>query len=354
MKMAAILEEVARRPNVQIRLIHTCQHYSADMSDAFFQDLQMRAPDVMLHVGSGSHTEQTARVMQTLEPELTQHRPDLLIVVGDVNSTMAATLTAAKMYIPVAHVEAGLRSFDREMPEEVNRIVTDHLSDYLFATSAYAIKNLAAEGIPREKIYFVGNVMIDTLLRFRPASERTTVLERFGLEPKGYVLVTLHRPASVDDPDRLASLWRILAEISQNVPVVFPMHPRTRARLEGLGMFNGTANGAGGNLLLTPPLGYLEFLRLTGAARLVLTDSGGVQEETTVLQVPCLTVRKNTERPITVTSGTNTLVGLDANDILKAVLERLTGPTQPAQVPALWDGKASARILDVLEAAFRK
>jgi UDP-N-acetylglucosamine 2-epimerase (non-hydrolysing) len=342
-KMAPILEEAGlRRSAFQCRLVHTGQHYSPEMSATFFDELGMPAPDVNLEIGSGSHTAQTAGVMLRLETELNERRPDLVLVVGDVNSTMAAALVAVKLGIPVAHVEAGLRSFDRRMPEETNRLVTDTLSDYLFASEPSGVTNLLAEGVPKEKIFLVGNVMIDTLMKFRGRAAQTGVLERLGLKNKNYVVATLHRPSNVDGIEHLASLMSMLAELSRHLPVVFPVHPRTRERMEGAGL---TQRG----VILVEPLGYLEFLRLTSEARLVLTDSGGIQEETTILQVPCLTMRENTERPITIDQGTNRLVGMDPSNILQAALNALNAPPRFLAPPEFWDGKASARILDVLE-----
>lgn len=345
MKIAPILEEIGRRPRFCGRLIHTGQHYSPEMSASFFVDLGMPEPQINLEAGGGSQTAQTAAVMQRLEPEFQEHRPDLVLVVGDVNSTMAATLVAAKLGIPVAHVEAGLRSFDRRMPEEINRLVTDALSDYLFASEPSGVRNLRAEGVPESKIFFVGNVMIDTLLKFRARAAQSDILDRLGLSRRGYAVATLHRPSNVDDPRQLAALVGVLKEVSRRVPVVFPVHPRTRQRLEGDGL-------AGTRVMLTQPLGYLEFLRLTSEARLVLTDSGGIQEETTILQVPCLTLRENTERPVTVDQGTNRLVGTDPAAALKAALDTLDTPPPHAEPPQFWDGKASARILDVIESSF--
>jgi UDP-N-acetylglucosamine 2-epimerase (non-hydrolysing) len=341
-KMAPILEEAGRRSAFQCRLIHTGQHYSPTMSATFFEELGMPAPDVNLEIGSGSHTSQTAGVMLRLETDFMERRPDLVLVVGDVNSTMAAALVAAKLDIPIAHVEAGLRSFDRSMPEETNRLVTDVLSDYLFASEPSGVVNLVAEGISKEKIFLVGNVMIDTLMKFHDKAARTGVLERLGLRSRGYAVATLHRPSNVDGMERLSSLVKMLTELSRRLPVVFPVHPRTRERMEGAGL---TECG----LILTEPLGYLEFLRLTSEARLVLTDSGGIQEETTILQVACLTMRENTERPITVEQGSNRLVGTDPKRILQAALDTLDTPPRFHAPPEGWDGKASARILDVLE-----
>jgi len=346
MKMAPLLAEVRQRANVTARLIHTGQHYSPEMSATFFDELGMPTPDVNLEVGSGSQTGQTAGVMLRLEPEFLEHRPDVVLVVGDVNSTVAAALVAAKLEIPVAHVEAGLRSFDRRMPEEINRLVTDALSDYLFASEPAGVANLRAEGAAPEKVFLVGNVMIDTLIRCRARAAQTEVVERLGLRTGGYAVVTLHRPSNVDDPANLEGLMRMLAELAGRIPVVFPMHPRTRERLGSFLVPPG--------LLLTPPLGYLEFLRLTSEARMVLTDSGGLQEETTILKVPCLTLRENTERPITIEQGTNRLVGVKPEIILAAALKTLDHPPAARQDPDLWDGQASGRILDILEAACRK
>jgi len=307
----------------------------------FFDELEIPAPDVNLEVGSGSHTVQTANVMLRLEAEFLD-RPDFVVVVGDVNSTMAAALVAAKLGIRVAHIEAGLRSFDRSMPEEINRLVTDALSDYLFASEPSGVTNLLAEGVAKEKIFLTGNVMIDTLLRFRAKAARTDVLDRLGLHCGSYLVATLHRPSNVDDIGHLGDLVRMLCELSRELPVVFPVHPRTRERLAAAGVATEA-------LMLTPPLGYLEFLHLTGEARLVLTDSGGIQEETTILNVPCLTLRENTERPVTIEQGTNRLVGTNPVHVLQAAREALDAPRREPKAPELWDGRASARILDILE-----
>ena len=341
MKMAALAHEVRRRPHVRMRLIHTGQHYSPEMSETFFHQLGMPEPDVNLGAGGGTHTAQTAAVMLKLEPDFIEHRPDVVLVVGDVNSTMAAALVASKLGIPIAHVEAGLRSFDRRMPEEINRIVTDALSDFLFVTEPSGRRNLLAEGVSERKIFFTGNVMIDTLLRFRAKAAESDIVERLGLR-NGYAIATLHRPSNVDDPERLEALVKMLEEIAARIPVVFPIHPRTREQMQKR---NLSANG----LLLLPPLGYLEFLRLMSEARLVLTDSGGIQEETTILQVPCLTLRENTERPSTIEQGTNRLAGVETGAILRAAIETLDSPPPSGGVPDLWDGCASGRILDILE-----
>ena len=343
-KMAALIAEFRRRPAFEVQLIHTGQHFSPEMSQAFFVDLELPAPDLNLNVGGGTGTAQTAELMKRLEPVFLDGRPDMLVVVGDVNSTLAASLVAAKLGIPVAHVEAGLRSFDRTMPEEINRVLTDAISDYLFVTEPDGVANLLAEGVPRQKIHFVGNVMIDTLLRFKEQAGRSRILEELSLRAKHYAVATLHRPSNVDAPEKLNALVDVLAQLAKRLPVVFPVHPRTRERMEMAGL-------SAPNLVLTAPLGYLDFLRLMSEARLVLTDSGGIQEETTILGVPCLTVRENTERPVTIKNGTNRLVGTDPRRILDAAIETLGANGTNARVPELWDGMAGARIADVLEHA---
>ena len=342
MKIAPIMAELQRRPRLKGRLIHTGQHFSPDMSDAFFRDLDLPQPDENLGIGAGTQSGQTAAIMLAIERCFLDQRPDLALVVGDVTSTVAVALVAAKMDIPLAHVEAGLRSFDRRMPEEINRIVTDALSEYLFVTEPSGIRNLRAEGVSMEKIFFTGNVMIDTLIRFRESAAQSQVLERLGVCRGAYVLATLHRPSNVDDPGQLHGLADLLMTIARRLPVVFPVHPRTERRMR-------EAQLSSTGLILTPPLGYLDFLQLMTGARLVLTDSGGIQEETTVLQVPCLTLRENTERPITVEIGTNRLVGTDPAKALEAALQVLSEAPRPARIPELWDGHAAGRILAVLE-----
>ena len=341
-KLAALIAEFGHRPCFHVRLIHTGQHFSPEMSQAFFDDLGLSQPDVNLEVGGGTGTVQTAEVMKRIEPVLLEQRPNVLIVVGDVNSTLAAALVAAKLGIRVAHVEAGLRSFDRGMPEEINRVLTDAISDLLFVSEPAGIANLVAEGVPRERIHFVGNVMIDTLLRSRDRASHSSILKQLGVRPKEYGVVTLHRPSNVDSPEQLAALFEVLAKLARRLPLVFPAHPRTRGRMEAAGL---TAP----DLLVTGPLGYYDFLRLMSESRLVLTDSGGIQEETTILGVACLTLRGNTERPVTIAKGTNRLVGTDPARILEAALETLASNGTHANVPELWDGKAAARIADVLE-----
>jgi UDP-N-acetylglucosamine 2-epimerase (non-hydrolysing) len=342
MKIAPVLRALARREAGQ-RLVHTGQHWDEKMSGVFFEDLGLPRPDVDLGVGSGSHAEQTARVMLAFEKVLVEVRPDLVLVPGDVNSTVAAALVAAKLGVKVAHLEAGLRSFDRAMPEELNRVVTDHLSDLLLTPSADGDENLKHEGIPASRIRRVGNVMIDTLLANLPRARALRVPERLGLTPGRYAVATLHRPSNVDEPQTLARLLGALRRIAHEAPVVFPVHPRTRARLEAAGL--GETAGA---LRLCEPLGYLEFLSLTSAAQLVLTDSGGLQEETTALGIPCLTLRENTERPVTVDEGTNEVVGTDAERIVTAALHALAGEGKRGRCPALWDGKAGERAADAI------
>jgi UDP-N-acetylglucosamine 2-epimerase (non-hydrolysing) len=320
-------------------LVHTGQHYDADMSDVFFTDIGLRQPDLSLGVGSGNHAEQTARVMIAFEPVLEGIAPDVVVVVGDVNSTMACSLVAAKTRARVAHVEAGLRSWDWTMPEEINRVVTDSVSDALLAPSSDAVDNLRAEGHPDDQIHLVGNVMIDTLLSNLDRARCRPILTTLGLSPGEYGLVTLHRPSNVDDPVVLAQLMDALATIAALCPIVFPVHPRTKSMLADARVAEG--------IILTGPAGYLDFVALEAAARLVLTDSGGVQEETTVLGIPCLTLRDNTERPITVTEGTNTVVGRDPERIVTEAIRALHLDVT-RRCPPLWDGRAGERTAEVL------
>ncbi|MGH2785055.1 MAG: non-hydrolyzing UDP-N-acetylglucosamine 2-epimerase [Actinomycetota bacterium] len=339
MKVAPVLRALENR-GVEAPLVHTGQHYDPGMSDTFFEDLGLREPDVHLEVGSATHAVQTARVMERLEPVLEERRPDLVVVVGDVNSTLAGALVCAKIGIPVAHVEAGLRSFDRTMPEEINRVLTDQVSDLLFTTSPEAEPNLLAEGA-RGAIHFVGNPMIDSLERHLERARGSDVLQRLGLDGS-YGLVTLHRPSNVDDPEVLAGILGALADVARELPLVFPAHPRTVKMIERFGL------GASDGLRMIEPIGYIDFLRLTADARIVLTDSGGIQEETTVLGVPCLTIRENTERPITVEMGTNRLVGSDPVRIRTEALAAVRGARPSPSRPPLWDGKAGERIADVI------
>jgi UDP-N-acetylglucosamine 2-epimerase (non-hydrolysing) len=341
-KMASLLNAMSRRPEVwEPVLIHTGQHYSQEMSQSFFDDLGLPQPDEFLGLGGGSQTQQTAEMMKALEGVFLRRSPNVVIVVGDVNSTLAAALVSTKLGIPLAHVEAGLRSRDRRMPEEINRLTTDAVSDFLFASETTGRDHLLSEGVDPGRVFFVGNTMIDTLLRFREKAMASPVLERLALQPGLYALVTLHRPSNVDDPAQLRNLITVLEELAQQIPVVFPLHPRTQQRLEP---------GWIQKIRVVPPQGYLDFLRLMSQARLILTDSVGIQEESTVLGVPCLTMRENTERPATLHSGTNRLIGVDPGAIRQAAHEILAAPplTNP-RCPELWDGLAAGRILDVLE-----
>ncbi len=342
MKIAPLMWELEHRPEIDTCLVHTGQHYDQVMSTLFFDQLRIPRPDINLEVGSGSHAVQTAEVMRRFEPVVREERPDVVVVVGDVNSTLACALTAVKLGFPVAHVEAGLRSFDRSMPEEINRVLTDTISQWLFVTERSGLVNLKKEGIPDDRVFFVGNVMIDTLFACRAQSEKSPILEHLGLVNEGYVVLTLHRPSNVDDPLVLTGLLAAVERLQRELPVVFPVHPRTRKALDG------RLNGSMPQLRLTDPLGYLDFLKLIAHARLVLTDSGGLQEETTVLGIPCLTLRTTTERPATVEQGTNILVGLDPDRIIASGLQALSMPPEPGRVPDLWDGRAASRILDIL------
>ena len=350
MKMAPIIEAMNQHPDtIEHLLVHTGQHYDEKMSQAFFDDLGMPKPDMDLEVGSGSHAEQTARIMVAFEKVCLQEKPDLVIVVGDVNSTMACTITAKKLGIKVAHVEAGLRSRDMEMPEEINRLCTDVLCDYLFITDHFAKENLQAEGVEQEKIIFVGNVMIDTLLKHKAKASELDVLAQLGLEKKGYATLTMHRPSNVDDRETLQGILEALQEISRQMPIIFPIHPRTRKMAEqfGLGHYF-TSGGRVEGIWLTEPLGYLDFLNLNMNAKMMLTDSGGLQEESTVLGVPCITMRHNTERPITCEVGTNVIVGNNQERILTAANDVLAGRQRSGSMPEKWDGHAAERIVDWL------
>jgi UDP-N-acetylglucosamine 2-epimerase (non-hydrolysing) len=350
MKMAPIIEAMNRRPDrIRHLLVHTGQHYDERMSRSFFTDLGMPRPDIDLEVGSGSHAEQTARVMVEFEKVCMRHQPDLVIVVGDVNSTLACTITARKLGIRVAHVEAGLRSRDMSMPEEINRLCTDVLCDYLFTTDHFADENLAAEGVAAERIFFVGNVMIDTLLKHRELARGLDLADRWGLQPRGFATLTLHRPSNVDDASILGGILEALSEIGQRIPVIFPVHPRTRKMVSQFGYdgyFSRTAKPHG--LWLTEPLGYLDFLHLNMNAMMVFTDSGGLQEETTVLGVPCITLRNNTERPITCEVGTNLIAGNTREGILRCASAVLQADAPRGSVPDRWDGHAAERIVGIL------
>ena len=339
MKAAPVFNALAEYSEATQLIVHTGQHYDVKMSDVFFHELGIPAPDINLQVGSGSHAVQTAEIMRRFEPVVLEQKPDWVLVYGDVNSTVAAALVCAKLGTRVGHVEAGLRSFDRSMPEEINRLVTDQLSDLLFTPSEDGDRNLAREGIAPEKVCFVGNVMIDSLIRMLPRVEEYALKDL----PPRYVLVTLHRPANVDDLDWLKDMFAALSEIGKEFPVIFPVHPRTQERLRAAGL--GESNGS---LKLMAPVSYLTFLGLQRGAALVITDSGGIQEETTFLRVPCLTVRDNTERPITVDLGTNQLVGRNVAAVTEASKKTLGGQAKSGEIPPLWDGQASQRIAKIL------
>lgn len=348
MKVAPLVDAMKRREREFAPLVvHTGQHYDAMMSDAFFRDLDLPEPDLFLNVGSGSHAAQTAGVMERFEPVVLQEKPDWVLVVGDVNSTLACALVCVKLGVKVAHVEAGLRSRDRTMPEEINRLLTDQIADLLFTPSEDADANLRAEGIPEGRIRFVGNIMIDSLLKLVERAKESPIRKDLGVADKDYAVLTLHRPANVDDRKSLGRILDSLEEIGQRLPVIFPVHPRTRKTLAQFGLTRRMEEAEG--LRLIEPLGYLDFLSLYSGARLVLTDSGGIQEETTVLGIPCLTLRENTERPITVEMGTNTIVGTDPQRITDAAFAALDNGRPPEhRVPPLWDGHTSQRILDSL------
>lgn len=351
MKIAPIIEAMNRYPDrIDQMLVHTGQHCDQKMSKAFFEDLGMPKPDISFGVGSGTHAVQTAKIMVEFEKVCIREKPDLIIVVGDVNSTMACAITAKKQGIKVAHVEAGLRSRDMSMPEEINRLCTDVLCDYLFTTDHFANKNLKSEGIPDDKVFFVGNVMIDTLMKHKKAAAKLDLADRFGLEPGKYATLTLHRPSNVDDKDTLHGILESLSQISRKLPIVFPIHPRTKKMADLFGLSHYFSDGEKAEGIWTvDPLGYLDFLHLNMHAKMVLTDSGGLQEETTVLGIPCITMRENTERPITCEIGTNVIVGNKPDSILAAADNIiLNGAGINGSVPEKWDGKAAERIVEVI------
>lgn len=345
MKIAPIWRELSTR-NLPTRILHTGQHFDASMSEVFFRELGLPTPDVTLRAGGGSHAEVTAAVLVGTEADLVAHRPKAVVVVGDVTSTLAAALAATKLGIPVVHVEAGLRSRDWTMPEEINRVLTDQLADLLLIPSRDAEPNLMAEGIPAERIVFVGNVMIDSM--HHALRRPTDALARFGLTNKKFALATLHRPANVDDEETLAKTLEAVEAIARRLPVLFPVHPRTSARAEALGLSQRMRSMP--NVRLTEPLGHADFVTLMARATVVATDAGGIQEETTALSIPCLTMRQGTERPITVTEGTNTIVGLDVDVIVREVDAILAGNGKRGRIPEGWDGKTGARIVDAIEA----
>jgi UDP-N-acetylglucosamine 2-epimerase (non-hydrolysing) len=360
MKIAPIVEELKKTPDVEHCLVHSGQHYDELLSGNFFADLGLPKPDVNLQVGSGSHAVQTAEIMQRIEPVLLKYKPRMVLVVGDVNSTLAAALTAVKLGIGVAHIEAGLRSFDMTMPEEINRKLTDAVSSLLFVTEQSGIENLKHEGVAADKVFLVGNVMIDSLLRHRDLAAKSPILDQLGVRQNGsgcvpYGVLTLHRPSNVDDPKTLQGILSAVSSLATELPVFFPVHPRTRKNIQNFGFMRYLAAPGEGRNGIVPldPLGYLDFLSLNDSARIVLTDSGGVQEETTVLGVPCLTLRENTERPATVEQGSNQVVGVNSDRILEAARSTLGKPilAKPARqfaCPPLWDGKAASRIVAIL------
>ncbi|HJO23740.1 MAG: UDP-N-acetylglucosamine 2-epimerase (non-hydrolyzing) [Myxococcota bacterium] len=349
MKIAPLIQAYAGLDGAESLLVHTGQHYDANMSDLFFHQLGIPEPDLNLGVGSASHAVQTAQIMTAFEPVVLEQKPDAVLVVGDVNSTIACGLVAVKLGVRLVHVEAGLRSFDREMPEEINRVLTDAISDLLFCTEPAGVANLRDEGISDERVHLVGNVMIDTLLQHRERAESSTVLADLGLTAGAYAVLTLHRPSNVDDPEVLGRLLDVLEVVAADGPVIFPVHPRTRTLLVRFGL--DARIEAIENVRLLEPVGYLDFLKLMASARVVLTDSGGIQEETTILSVPCITLRENTERPITAELGTNQVVGQDPERILAAYRRALSGELGAGSVPPLWDGNAAQRIVEVLRKA---
>ncbi len=347
MKVAPLYKEF-KKYNEQIKhlIIHTGQHYDEKMSKIFFDDLELPKPDIYLGVGSGSHSVQTAKIMIEFEKILQDEKPDLVIVVGDVNSTMACSIVASKMLVPLVHVEAGLRSFDNTMPEEINRKVTDVLSDLLFITEKSGLENLDNEGIKKEKIHFVGNVMIDSLIQYREKSKSSKLIEELGLTKKEYILVTLHRPSNVDQAENLEKILTIFEGFTSKIPIVFPIHPRTQKNIATFGLkerFDSLTN-----IKIIDPVGYLDFINLMDCAKLILTDSGGIQEETSYLGIPCITMRDNTERPITVEVGSNYLIGLNVEEVIKTGNDILSGKMKSHRVPDLWDGKAAERIVKIL------
>lgn len=345
-KIAPIMAAYDGYPDIEPVLVHTGQHYDERMSELFFRQLGIPEPDINLGVGSASHAVQAAEIMKTFEPVVLEHKPDVVLVVGDVNSTIACGLVAVKLGVELVHVEAGLRSFDRSMPEEVNRVLTDSISDLLFCTEQSGVDNLIREGVAAEKIFLVGNVMIDTLLRNKAKAEDSDILNQLNLNGNDFAVLTLHRPSNVDDVTVFGRILDALEVIQNDMPVIFPVHPRTRRNLNSTSL--GKRVNAMMGLRLLNPVGYLDFLKLMSSAKIVLTDSGGIQEETTILKIPCLTLRENTERPITVEIGSNQVVGTDTRRIIEAYKKALDSSWRKPQVPYLWDGRAAERIVKVL------
>jgi len=352
MKIAPLMEAYKAYPQITPVLVHTGQHYDEKMSDLFFRQLGIPEPDINLEVGSGSHAVQTAKIMEKFEPIVLEHKPDYVLVVGDVNSTIACALVATKLGVRVIHVEAGLRSFDRAMPEEVNRILTDSISDMLFVSEISGVENLRKEGTPEERIFFVGNVMIDTLMHHYRKAQELPMLEQWNLTSKKFGLVTMHRPATVDCPEKFRSVMEGLTYVSQSIPLLFAMHPRTRKNIQQFGLQSIFDKNP--QIRITEPFGYLEFMNLMSHASVVLTDSGGMQEETTILGTPCLTLRENTERPVTITVGTNRLVNPDRDSIIQAWKNLQTTPPRTDRKPELWDGGAAKRIVKIIVEDFEK
>lgn len=348
MKMAPLYKEFAKYPQLfDVKLIHTGQHYDERMSKFFFIDLEMPQPDIYLGVGSGSHGQQTAKILDLYEKEILQNRPDLVIVAGDVNSTIACAMAAVKLHIPVAHLEAGLRSFDRTMPEEINRLLTDVICDYLLTPSLDGNENLLKEGVPENKIYLVGNIMIDSLVQFKEKANKSSILQELNIGGEEYCLITLHRPSNVDTEEGLKTIITAFAEISKKIKLVFPIHPRTQKNIDKFGMRNLVDKIE--NLILIPPAGYLDFMKLQMNSKFLLTDSGGLQEESTYFGIPCLTLRENTERPITITQGTNKLVKLETEEIIKESLAIIAGEHKTGSIPEKWDGKTSERVVEIFK-----
>jgi len=346
MKIAPLMTEYKKHNRIEPVLVHTGQHYDEKMSELFFNQLGISKPDINLEVGSASHTVQTAEIMKAFEPTVAQYKPDLVLVVGDVNSTIACGLVAVKSAVKLAHVEAGLRSFDRSMPEEINRVLTDSISDFLFCTEQSGVDNLLKEGIPKENIHLVGNVMIDTLMKNRQKARQSKILSELNLNDKAYAVMTLHRPANVDNPQVFEKIMAAVEVVQNDMPVIFPIHPRTRKNLCSTSLGGRVSDLK--NLRLLEPLGYLDFLRLMSSAAVVLTDSGGIQEETTIFKVPCLTLRENTERPVTIECGCNHLVGMDTQKIIDAYRRVISDGKKHCSVPPLWDGHAAERIVEIL------
>lgn len=351
MKIAPLHRAFQQHSKIESKIVHTGQHYDERMSDIFFNQLELPKPDYYLGIGGGTHTQATAKIMLAFEEVVNQEKPDLILVVGDVNSTVACTLVATKMRIPLAHVEAGLRSGDRGMPEEINRVLTDSVSDFLFVTEQSGMINLAKEGVPDEKVFFVGNVMIDSLIYYREKASQLDLLDKLGISSKGYILSTMHRPSNVDNAESLKDILQILRNATANQPVVLPLHPRTLNNMKKFGLYDDLESIS--DLILLEPQGYLQFLHLMDNASMLITDSGGIQEETTYLQVPCLTFRSSTERPVTTELGTNQLLAdLNPDTVKEKMLEILNGHTRKGIIPPLWDGLAAKRIASILKTHF--